>query len=172
MHGYDWPKIVWTARRSGLPTDDGVAQPVTNCPTAVYREYSLGPTTFVRALHWSELRQVYPFTARFFQVPDLVSSFHQHSVFQNRLFPRPLRRKVAPLPFFLWILCQIDLFLQQALTLTKQNNTAHGGIKFLRNVGTTPLYRTYTVIWEMPTLRVWTFVSCPCFNLPTNISCG
>ena len=100
MLGYGWPKIVWTSQRSGLPTGHNIILPVTKYPTAVDREYLLGPAIFVRALHWSELHQVYPFKARFFQIPDLVSSFHQLSGFQNRLFPRALRRKVVPLSCF------------------------------------------------------------------------
>ena len=63
MLGYVWPKIVWTAQVSGLPMDHSIPQPVTKYPAAVDLEYMLGPTIFVRALHWSELHQVYPFTA-------------------------------------------------------------------------------------------------------------
>jgi len=65
MQDYIWPKIVWTAQRSWLLTDHGIAQPITKYPADMDREYLLGPTIFVRALHWSELHQVYPFTARF-----------------------------------------------------------------------------------------------------------
>jgi hypothetical protein len=81
-----------------------------------------------------------PFHGPFFQIPDLVSSFHQLSGFQNRLFPWVLRRKVVPL-LFSPVNTGSNRSLPAALTLKNQNDTEDGGKTFLRNVGINPLHR-------------------------------
>jgi len=59
------PRYATAVRGSRLPTDHSTTQPVTKYSIAVDRQYLLGPTIFVRALHWRELHLVEPFTARF-----------------------------------------------------------------------------------------------------------
>lgn len=59
-----------------------------------------------------------PLHSPFFKIPDLVSSFHQLSGFQNRLFSRSLRRKVTSFSFFP-VNNMSNRSLLSALTLTK-----------------------------------------------------
>jgi hypothetical protein len=60
-----------------------------------------------------------PFHSPFFQIPDLVSSFHQHSGFQNRLFPTALRTNAVQLSFSP-VNTGPNRYLPLALTLTKE----------------------------------------------------
>ena len=127
---------------------------------------------FVRTYHickstpLERVASSWTFHSPFLQIPDLLSLFRQNSGFQIRLFPWALRRNLYRCRFP----CEHCVKSISSFSTDPNEEKALNMGQKVSPKCQNKLLIPYTVIWEMPTLIVWTFVSYPCFNLPKNIS--